>query len=77
MGWKEIEAERRRIMVEKDGIRKWRDAEIKAEEAKRKAAHVALEQEHAEAIDQIKNSAIEQFMRLDDGFLDFKKAQQR
>jgi len=77
MGWREVEAERRRIVAEKATIRVWRDTQLKTAEANRRKAHADLEEAHKLEVAQIKNSAFEQYMRLEDAFADFKEGQQR
>ncbi len=77
MGWREREQARQYIATEKAKVRAWRDAELKTAEAKRKADHRALEDNHKLEVDQIKNSAIEQFVRLDDQLRDMIEGAQR
>ncbi len=77
MGWREREEARRYIAAEKQKVRVWRDNEIKTAEANRKAAHAKLEDDHKLEVMQIKNSAIEQFVRLDDQLLDMLEAAQQ
>ena len=77
MGWREVQAARQYIHAEKDKVRVWRDDELKKAEAKRKKAHADLEEAHKLEIAQIRNSCIEQWMRLDAELLDRIEGAQR
>jgi hypothetical protein len=66
MGWREIETMRSKNTTLKREARQWRDDELKKEEADRKVKHKQVEEDHKLGVDQIKNSYIEQIMRLDD-----------
>jgi len=66
MGWKEYEAASSKAVTEKRHARQWRDDELRKEEAFRKTKIKSSEDAHKLAVMQIKNSYIEQEMRIDD-----------